>query len=173
MGRRSVLLFSVAFLLLGRPMARAQAPQPVEPDMRIENGKVFVRGKWSPTDTKTKEELAHLPLVELHCFKSEMYCMQAIASANDGEPGLAVQYYKVNHWDKNTIIAENQDFSCTTNQIRIILKENIVLAVDAPKKNVKPVVDACKDLAHAIKYKLIGESPEPPAAAPGNQMTHP
>ncbi len=141
--------------------------------MRIENGKVFVRGKWSPTDTKTKEELAHLPLVELHCFKSEMYCMQAIASANDGEPGLAVQYYKVNHWDKNTIIAENQDFSCTTNQIRIILKENIVLAVDAPKKNVKPVVDACKDLAHAIKYKLIGESPEPPAAAPGNQMTHP
>ena len=146
--------------MLGTPFACAQD----QPDVRLEKGTFIARGKWNPTDTKPREDFAHLPVVEVHCFKEQNFCMQAIASVQNGAPSLAVQYYKVIHWDKNNIVAENYDFSCTTNQLKVDLKENLVLAVDSPKKKGTAVkmkgkasTDPCDQLEHVITYKLIGE----------------
>jgi hypothetical protein len=153
-GRQSCLVFSGIFLLLGTACAHAQQ----QPDVRNEKGAFIARGKWNPTENKASDGLDHLPLVEIHCFKAQNYCMQATASVHGDEPGLAVQYYQVTHWDRNGILADNEDFSCTTNEIKINFKDNSVLAVDSPKKTGN-TMDACKDLAHAISYTLIGEAP--------------
>lgn len=160
MGRKTCLVFSVFLLVLGTLCARAQD----QPDVRLEKGTFIARGKWNPTDTKPREDFAHLPVVEVHCFKEQSYCMQAIASVQNGAPSLAVQYYKVIRWDKNDIVAENYDFSCTTNQLKVDLKETMVLAVDSPKKKGKAAkekgnaaTDPCDQLEHVITYKLIGE----------------
>ncbi len=150
--RRRSLVFSLLFLSLGTACAMAQT----QPDVRTEKDTFIARGKWNPTETKAGVARARLPLVEIHCFKNQSFCMQATASVHDNEPGLAVQYYQVVRWDKGGIVAENEDFSCTTNQIKINFKDNSVLAVDSPRKTGK-VLDACKDLAHAISYTLIGE----------------
>ena len=158
MGRKICFVFSVVLLVLGTLRARAQD----QPDVRLEKGTFIARGKWNPTDTKPREDFAHLPVVEVHCFKEQDFCMQAIASVQNGAPSLAVQYYKVIHWDKNNIVAENYDFSCTTNQLKVDLKENLVLAVDSPKKKGtsakgKTSTNPCDQLEHVITYKLIGE----------------
>jgi hypothetical protein len=156
LGRKNCFVFSVALLVMGTQFARAQD----QPDVRLEKNTFIARGKWNPTDTKPREEFAHLPVVEVHCFKEQNYCMQAIASVRNGAPSLAVQYYKVVHWDKKDIVAENYDFSCTTNRLRIDLKESIVLAVDTPKRKAakgKAATDPCDQLEHVITYKLIGE----------------
>jgi hypothetical protein len=160
LGRKICFVLSVVLLLLGTLCARAQD----QPDIRVEKGTFIARGKWNPTDTKPREDFAHLPVVEIHCFKEQSFCMQAIASVRNGAPGLAVQYYKAIRWDKSDIVAENYDFSCTTNQLKVDLKETMVLAVDSPKKKGtaarqkgKASADPCDQLEHAITYKLIGE----------------
>jgi hypothetical protein len=158
LGRKICIVFSFVLLVMGTPFARAQD----QPDVRLEKGTFIARGKWNPTDTKPREDFAHLPIVEVHCFKEQSYCMQAIASVRNGAPSLAVQYYKVIHWDKNNIVAENYDFSCTTNQLKVDIKESMVLAVDSPKKKGTAVkgkasTSPCDQLEHAITYKLIGE----------------
>jgi hypothetical protein len=158
LGRRICFVFSIILMVLGTRFARAQD----QPDVRLEKGTFIARGKWNPTDTKPREDFAHLPVVEVHCFKEQNYCMQAIASVRNGAPSLAVQYYKVIRWDKKDIVAENYDFSCTTNQLKVDLKESMVLAVDSPKKKAakekgKASTDPCDQLEHVITYKLIGE----------------
>jgi hypothetical protein len=156
LGRNVCFVLNVVLLVMGMRIARAQD----QPDVRLEKNTFIARGKWNPTDTKPREDFAHLPVVEVHCFKEQNYCMQAIASVRNGAPSLAVQYYKVVHWDKKDIVAENYDFSCTTNRLKVDLKESIVLAVDSPKKNAakgRVATDPCDQLEHAITYKLIGE----------------
>jgi len=147
----------LALLLLVAPCAHAQS----QATLRIEKDAVTARGRWNKTETKDGEERPqHLPLVEIHCYKVTSFCMQATATVHGGEPGLAMQIYQVTHWDKNSIVAENQDFSCTTNQLKIDFKESSVMAVDSPKKSGKAVAEVCKAIAHSISYQLIGEFPE-------------
>jgi len=157
-GRTSCLVFSVLLLICGARYVCAQD----QPEVRVEKGAYIVKGKWNPTDSKTGGDFAHLPVVEIHCFKAQSYCMQAIASVQGGKPGLAVQYYRVTHWDKMSILAVNYDFSCTNNALKIDMKENLILAVDSPRKKGKATSEGCSQLGHAITYKLIGEGEEKP-----------
>jgi hypothetical protein len=150
-------VFSVAVLLLGTPWASAQ----LQASLRLEKDAVMARGKWSPSDAKADEVRPHLPLVEIHCFKIDNFCMQATARVRGNEPSLAVVYYQVIHWDKKGILAENEDFSCTTNQLTIDFKDSTVTATDLPRKKGKKVAEAaCKTLPQFISYNLIGEFAE-------------
>ena len=150
---RNCRVFSGFFVLMGVMSAYAQE----QPDVRNEEGTYIARGKWNPTEHKGSVEVAGLPLVEIHCFKTQKYCMQATASVHGAEPGLADQYYLVTRWDKTGIADQNEDFSCTTNEIKIDFKENSVQAVDSPRKAGGSVLEACKAMAHAITYNLVGE----------------
>jgi len=151
-------LTGIGLLVLAAPCAHAQMQQAT---LRLEKDAVTARGRWNRTETRDGEERPqHLPLVEIHCYKVTSFCMQATATVHGGEPGLAMVIYQVVHWDKTGILAENQDFSCTTNQLKIDFKANSVMAMDSPRKKGKTVVEACKAIAHTIGYELIDESAE-------------
>ncbi len=157
LSRKICFLFSIALLVLAAPWARAQ----LQASFRLEKDAVMARGKWNPSDAKGDEVRPHMPLVEIHCFKIDNFCMQATASVHGVEPSLAVVYYQVIHWDKKGILAENEDFSCTSNQLTIDFKDSTVTATDLPRKKGKKATEAaCKTLPQSISYNLIGEFAE-------------
>jgi hypothetical protein len=124
-------------------------------NVRIEPHSVVARGKWKATTGKAGDELAFRHIVEIHCFESEGLCMEATASVVGKEPDLAVEYYKVLHWDENGLVAQNDDAICMTNQLLINFQEKSVLAVDAPKRGAQGPQAACKTLGHSQTYKLV------------------
>jgi hypothetical protein len=156
LGHRTLLVSSVAALLLAPPLVRAQ----LQAALRLEKNGVTVRGRWNPADAKAGEVRPHLPLVEIRCHKVDGFCMQASAGVHGDEPTLAVVYYQIVQWDKKGIVAANEDFSCTTNQITINFHDSSVIAMDLPRKKGKSVLEGCKALPHIISYNLIGERSE-------------
>jgi len=160
LGRRYPLAILVATLLLAL-CADAQ----VQAILHIEKDAVKIRGKWHPSNAKSDEVPPHMPLVEINCFKFGSFCVHATDSARGDEPSLAVVYYQVTQWDKKGIVAENQDYSCTTNQLTIDFKDSTVTATDSPRKKGKGVAEACKALPNSISYRLVGEAAGQPMRA--------
>ena len=81
--------------------------------------------------------------------------MQATASIVGTEPDLDIQYYEVVRWDENGLVAQSDSPICMTNQLIINFQGKSVMAIDAPKRGAKGLMDTCKWVDHTQTYKLI------------------
>lgn len=147
----------LAFCLLLFAMHASELDAQVQATLRVERNSVIARGHWKPITERPGSLLVHKPLAEIHCSKAERQCMEATASLRDGEPGLSVHYYKIVLWDDNGVVAEHNDFTCTTNRLIISFRETSVMALDVPKNHGKGLAEACRALPNSISYRLTGE----------------
>lgn len=147
----------VALWLFVYLLQDAELRAQVQATLRVERNLVIARGHWKPTADWPGESATRKPLAEIHCYRAERRCMEATATSRDGEPGLSVQYYKVVLWDDNGVVAELNDFTCTTNRLIINFRETNVMALDVPKNHGKGLAEPCKSLPASISYRLTGE----------------
>jgi len=154
--RSCIFVVTWVVVLLGTACAQAQ----LQASLRLEKDSLVARGRWNPADSRPDEERPLLPLVEIHCFREQRFCISASASVQAGEPHLAVEYFQILHWTKTGLQAQNDDFSCTINELKIEFQDSKVTATDSPKKPGKNWSEACKTLEHTLSYTLVGERHE-------------
>ena len=121
-------------------------------------GYIQASGKWR--NASGKDDLGKHS-VQIECRLEIKECSEAFAKqlGEDG-PAVSVEHYRVIQWNRNDLIAEDDEPICVTNRLLINFKEQSVTAMDAPKKGAKGLPldnggNACDWYNRTQTYRLV------------------
>jgi hypothetical protein len=154
--RTLLLVFSIQLLLSQHQHWLLAAPSPA-PDppklatLQIDSGSVWGEGIWRPDNPTKKNEIIEA-VTHYQCNRTggqqltgtEAWCLEATANNASGMLNVGIQWFKVEAWNDNQIIAVNDDPICLTQQVIFDVKRKTAISLDVRKPEARGFADVCK-----------------------------
>jgi hypothetical protein len=135
------LLFAVILLTITTACAAGQSAD--HPIYFNTDGTGFsATGKWEPSDPKDK--LAYPTESLIGCDRNQRQCVQSTAEYYYGHSHASLDFFHIDKWDQNSIIASSSDSICMTQTIVISFGDKTLTQTYSIKPMTNEKKDACK-----------------------------
>jgi hypothetical protein len=138
----------ICLLLVSASMIAQTKPSPSKPSASNPNlyfsgdsSGFYSVGRWALADN---EKMAFESETEIDCDPQRKFCVESTAELSYGAPHVNVEWFEVEKWDDNGIIATSSTSLCMVRTMVISFGAKSITASSAQKTMPKDKKEACK-----------------------------